>query len=253
MGLQKPQLARPAAVFAIFGGKIPRTPLWEITRIEVIAMTLPEALSNSPLFHWWEKDRAGRYTAVNENYARAAGYDSPNAMLGKTDFDMPWRSLADEFRAGDAAVMAGNGLGRVNVLEREIMVDRDADILVTEQQLITGIDRVSGVVGFFLDVTDLSITRKNPGCHWQGNRFYLGEGFGNEYLTRAEYRVLSGMLNGKPASWIAEESNRAVKTIRTQIDSIKGKLQVSRKGEIIAEVTRHGLQWIASDLDIDNS
>ncbi|MCP5353498.1 MAG: response regulator transcription factor [Chromatiales bacterium] len=61
------------------------------------------------------------------------------------------------------------------------------------------------------------------------------------------------MLNGKPASWIAEESNRAVKTIRTQIDSIKGKLQVSRKGEIIAEVTRHGLQWIASDLDIDNS
>ena len=26
MGLQKPQLARPAAVFAIFGGKIPRTP-----------------------------------------------------------------------------------------------------------------------------------------------------------------------------------------------------------------------------------
>ena len=85
----------------------------------------------------WEKDRHFRYIRCNENYARGGLVSiRREAMIGKSDTDMPWRDLADFFREGDYSVMQGEGPTRFNVQEKEIMVDRVADILVTENQLL---------------------------------------------------------------------------------------------------------------------
>ncbi len=89
--------------------------------------------SNIDGFFVWEKDRHGKYIYANELYARAAGCDSPYAMLGKTDCQMPWHSLAPKFLEGDRKIMYDDELLRIDgVFEKEIMAAKIADIFVKE-------------------------------------------------------------------------------------------------------------------------
>src|SRR5437870_1639862 len=104
------------------------------------------------LVYTWEKDKNFRYIKCNEHYAMAAGLDSPHSIVGKSDDDMPWRSLADYFRRGDQMLMDGR-ISRDNIQEKEIMFNRTADILVTERQLLNSYGHCIGVTGHFIDIT----------------------------------------------------------------------------------------------------
>jgi hypothetical protein len=47
-------------------------------------MAVPEVgLISLPGLFVWEKDKNFKYVNCNEDYARAAGFDSPYAMMGK--------------------------------------------------------------------------------------------------------------------------------------------------------------------------
>ena len=62
-------------------------------------------MDNIPQFICW-KDRNSVYLGCNRNVARLAGVDSPENIIGKTDYDLPWQQeQADFFRARDARVM----------------------------------------------------------------------------------------------------------------------------------------------------
>lgn len=195
----------------------------------------------------WQKDKRFRYINCSESYARAAGFDSPQAIIGKTDDDMPWRSLADFFRAGDQGVMDGTDLTRQLKKEQEIMVDRVADILVTENQLLLKNNDCIGVTGFFVDISGYSLTKKSGMFSTDKRKFYLGESFGHEYLTRKEWHVLREVLLGKSAAQIAIESFRSKRTIEAQIASLKSKFQCDTKGDLIHTAVSHGLLWILED------
>lgn len=64
-------------------------------------------INNLPLAIFW-KDRDLRYLGCNRQFAEAAGLDSPEMIVGRSDFDMPWREFAEQYRADDAAVMASD-------------------------------------------------------------------------------------------------------------------------------------------------
>jgi PAS domain S-box-containing protein len=61
-------------------------------------------LENSALVAWL-KDKEGRYVFASENYYRRFAW-RPESSLGKTDFDMWPRAVAEEFRKNDLAVLA---------------------------------------------------------------------------------------------------------------------------------------------------
>ncbi len=62
-------------------------------------------LDNIPLYICW-KDRNSVYLGGNLNNARLAGFDSPEELVGKTDFDLPWtKEEAELFRECDRRVM----------------------------------------------------------------------------------------------------------------------------------------------------
>lgn len=135
-----------------------------ISTLTLRARRPPHYISSSsrfsaPSLYHWEKDRTLRYIACCENYAAAAGLDSPHSIVGKMDSDLPWRSLAEFFQSGDREVMAGVGGPRVNVLEKELMADRQADILVTETELRDHRGSCIGVQGYFIDVTGAQLIR----------------------------------------------------------------------------------------------
>jgi len=190
----------------------------------------------------WAKDQNFRYIYCNENYARAAGLDSPGQIVGKTDDQMPWHRLADFFRAGDKTVFDGSF--RINVPEVEIMVDKVADILVTESQLLTRNGKCVGLVGSYIDISGQRLEKK-VGYFEDGlKRYYLGSEFNDWYLTLREVQVLKYLLLGYSARQTGEVLCLSAKTVESHIENLKIKLDVSTKGDIIATAIKFGLTQI---------
>jgi DNA-binding CsgD family transcriptional regulator len=196
-----------------------------------------------PGLYWWQKDRQLRYIGCNENYARAAGFDSPSSVIGKTDDDMPWRDLADFFREGDFGVIRGKGPSRFNVQEKEIMVDRTADILVNESQLLDRRGECIGVVGCFVDITGKKLVENPQAIIRPDNSVVLGDALGRQELTGAEASVLLEMLRGLASGQIAEIMSVRKNEIEAHIDSIRRKLQCATLGDVIATATCAGAQF----------
>jgi DNA-binding CsgD family transcriptional regulator len=196
----------------------------------------------------WEKDKHFRYIKCNENYARAAGLDSPASIVGKSDDQMPWRSLADYFRVGDQTVIDGKGPSRVLIQEKEIMVDRGADILVTEKQLVTNGDKCIGVIGYFVDITGYDLVRRSDGLYSvDKKRLYLGEEFGGQYLTRTEARVLEKVISGWTSRRIAETFHNSQRTIENHVETLKRKLNCDSKADLVSLAQSKGLHWTLLD------
>ena len=63
--------------------------------------TLRLVVDNIPQRVFW-KDSEGRYLGCNAAFARDAGVDSPHDIVGLTDFEMPWKEDAANYRADDA-------------------------------------------------------------------------------------------------------------------------------------------------------
>jgi DNA-binding CsgD family transcriptional regulator/PAS domain-containing protein len=197
---------------------------------------------NQPGLYTWEKDRAFHYINVNENYARSAGYDSPEAMIGKKDEDMPWSSLVDLFRAGDQQVMSGVENARVLVQEKEIMVDRVADILVSESALYDKRGEIIGLTGCYWDITGRQlIPRANTAKGYDTGIFPLGKDFGDIYFTEVEVKVFRALVRNLNEERIATLINISRSSVESHIDSIKRKLQCYTKGDIVVTAARSGL------------
>jgi DNA-binding CsgD family transcriptional regulator len=187
----------------------------------------------------WAKDKNYKYLYCNENYARAAGLDSPGQIVGMSDDNMPWRELADFFRQGDHDVFQGKI--RVNVPETEIMVDRRADILVSESQLLDKNQRCIGLAGSFIDITGLNIIKKTGYYNAKKRRYYLGNELGNIWLTPREVEVLKNLLLGYTVKHIGHLLKISHKTVEGYIENLRNKLNVTSKNEVISTAIRLGL------------
>ena len=79
------------------------------------------------------------------------------------------------------------------------------------------------------------------------NRFYLGEIFNNEYLTKRELNVFKYILYGYTSAQIASFLNISPKTVEGYTDILKRKLQCSSKSEIMATAIKFGLLYILDE------
>ena len=70
--------------------------------------TLNMILDTVPQSIFW-KDVDGRYLGCNRLFAAAAGMEHPEAIVGKTDYDLPWTTEdTDAYRADDREVLGSN-------------------------------------------------------------------------------------------------------------------------------------------------
>ncbi|HKO81240.1 MAG TPA: PAS domain-containing protein [Chitinophagaceae bacterium] len=191
--------------------------------------------------YYWEKDRFGRYMNANELYAKAAGFDSPKSMIGKTDFEMPWRALAKFFQEGDRKIMVGNELSRVHIFEKEIMVDRVADILVYENVLRDHSNRIIGVTGYFIDVTGDNLQNYPFKYQMDKNGLNLGADFEYQHLDLDEIHVFQSMVRNIQKEKIAEQMKVSINHVESIMYTLKNKLQCSRNEDVIVIAVRSGL------------
>lgn len=115
---------------------------------------LRNVLNQFPGVVFW-KDRQSVYLGCNQAFSTAAGLANPFEIVGKTDFDLPWKdSEAKTFRADDRVVI-NSGQPRFGIIEPQHQADgRIAWFDTAKVPLLDDKGNVLGVLGASRDITE---------------------------------------------------------------------------------------------------
>jgi two-component system cell cycle sensor histidine kinase/response regulator CckA len=110
-------------------------------------------LDTIPQRVFW-KDKNSVYVGCNKPLANDYGYDNPEELIGKTDFQTQSAATAELYRADDLKVME-NGRAKMNFEEPQIKADGSVGWLRTSKVPLYGPDnRVIGVLGTYEDISE---------------------------------------------------------------------------------------------------
>jgi diguanylate cyclase (GGDEF)-like protein/PAS domain S-box-containing protein len=113
---------------------------------------LEAVIDNIPQRVFW-KDRESRYLGCNNAFARDAGLAYNEQVIGKTDLEMPWATLADVVRADDEEVMITT-VPKMHYERDVVMGDSLRTVVTSKMPLLDGEGETIGVLGSYHDVTD---------------------------------------------------------------------------------------------------
>jgi rsbT co-antagonist protein RsbR len=109
-------------------------------------------LDTIPMGIYW-KDRDLAYLGCNEPFARDASIESPEEILGKSDFDLGWASEADRYHLDDRHVI-DSGEARLNYEETHTMPDGSQIWLkLSKAPLHDAAGQVKGIIGVYDDIS----------------------------------------------------------------------------------------------------
>lgn len=99
------------------------------------------------------KDIDGVYLGCNEYQAKMAGLDNSDLMVGKTDYQLPWKDLADSIREVDQRIIA-SGVAE-EVVEQAVTYDGQLlTMLSIKAPFYDEEGNIIGIVGTSLDITE---------------------------------------------------------------------------------------------------
>lgn len=206
-------------------------------------MIMIEEILKHANIYIWAKDKEYKYLYCNERFAEAAGLDSPEQIVGKSDHQLYWKQYADYYQLNDSWVMQGNSLKNApDVIDT---VNNIKDILINKNRLFDSNNQCNGVGGTFVDITGKQLIKKT-GYYDQIKKRYCidDEVLGKLYLTVREITVFKHILLGYSARQIGEEIEISAKTVESYIDRVRLKLQAKNKGEIITKAIQFGLTHV---------
>jgi len=123
--------------------------------------TLLKSIINTiPIRIFW-KDLESRYLGGNNLFAQDANLQDESHLIGKDDYDMPWKNEADLYRALDNSVI-DTGIAKLNV--EEPLTDKDGIlrwISTSKVPLIDGYGKIFGTLGTYQDITRKKENEKN--------------------------------------------------------------------------------------------
>ncbi len=114
---------------------------------------LQSILDAIPQRVFW-KDRKCNYSGCNRPFATDAGLDSPAAIVGKTDFDLSWKDVAELYRTDDEKIMTLSS-PKLDYHERQTRPDGSVLWLQTNKLPLFDLEgNVTGIVGTYEDITE---------------------------------------------------------------------------------------------------
>lgn len=121
----------------------------QLTRSHHLLRSIVETI---PARTFW-KGRDLAYLGCNSRFAADAGLSSPDEVIGKTDFDLPWRDQAALYRADDEAVMR-SGVPKIDYEEPQTTPEERVIWLSTSKVPLRDAEHgVMGILGIYNDVT----------------------------------------------------------------------------------------------------
>jgi PAS domain S-box-containing protein len=114
---------------------------------------LANVLNNVAASIFW-KDRHSVYLGCNDRFAREAGLQDPQEIVGRNDYQMAWtKEQADFYRECDRKVME-SGEPMLNIVESQRQADgRERVILTNKVPLKDDSELVTGMLGIYMDIT----------------------------------------------------------------------------------------------------
>lgn len=111
-------------------------------------------LDNIPQRIFW-KDKDCVYLGCNRRFSIDAGIKSPDEIIGKTDYDLPWKTEeADSFIEWDKKVMKSN-TPEYHIIEPQSQADgRQAWLAINKIPLHDSNGNVIGILGTYSDITE---------------------------------------------------------------------------------------------------
>ena len=113
--------------------------------------SLKALLDNTP-YLMWLKDTGSRFVAVNKAFVRSAGKTSAAEIIGKTDFDLWPKELAERYRAEDVEVMTT--LQQKLMEEQEIHLGQRCWMETFKTPILNQDGKLLGTAGFAQDISE---------------------------------------------------------------------------------------------------
>lgn len=132
---------------------------------------LRHILETLPYSVFW-KDQNSVYLGCNRLFAENAGLSDPAAIVGLTDFDLPWdRAESEAYRADDAEVMK-SGQPKLHIIETQRNAEGHDTWLDTSKVPLCSEDGVvNGILGIYANIT----AQKENELELRKTRDYLSE------------------------------------------------------------------------------
>ena len=122
--------------------------------LEKSTRVLQQVIDTMPAAIFW-KNANSHYLGCNQAFATIAGRKTVAEMVGKCDYDMPWKKEeSDWFVACDRRVMTTNR-AELNIIEPQLQADnRQAWLNTSKIPLHDANGNVFGILGIIEDITD---------------------------------------------------------------------------------------------------
>lgn len=146
-------------------------------------------LDTIPVRVFW-KDLESRYLGCNRPFALDAGLESPEEIVGKTDFEMGWAQQAELYRGDDRLVME-TGRPKLGYEEPQTTPDGRRIWLLTNKVPLRDVDgRIKGVLGTYADITEIKHMEETLRASELRYRIVADNTYDWEYWSSPEGRFL---------------------------------------------------------------
>lgn len=201
-----------------------------------------QMLDQFPGLIYFTKDKNHVYQQMNKNLCDILLLDS-STVIGKTDYEFPFKSEADKYIEQDKYAFKGN-------IQFNIDTPNDANgikkvLLVKKTPLYQNNIDLLGVLGmgFYLNKENFSnITRSIAASNLRLDDFVSETKdevdefiYGNVCFSRRQAQILCDILRGYTAASIADRLHLSQRTIEHYFETIKDKLNCQNKSEIIGK------------------
>ncbi|MBX9697580.1 MAG: PAS domain-containing sensor histidine kinase [Alphaproteobacteria bacterium] len=185
------------------------------------------------------KDLKGVYLGCNEFQAKMAGFNDPRDVIGKTDYDLPWKGNAARIRETDERIMKQKE--PEEIMEIAILHDGTQLTLLSIKAPLYDQDKnVIGIVGTSLDITE----RQKAEERVREMLKMQAGAIAHEMRTPLASLSGIGLFLKKIIPSLVKDHNKLTSDQRQDHFSEKRLSQIIKSPEMIVKVTRQAFSFI---------
>ena len=123
------------------------------SKINQCSIVFQQILNTIPVGVFW-KNKNQTYLGCNQSFAKDAGIASPEAIIGKNDFNLGWKDIAQKYQDDDKSVIE-SGIPKLNFEEPLIRADgKKRWVKTSKVPLRNDEGEIIGILGTYEDITE---------------------------------------------------------------------------------------------------